>query len=101
MEIFKVPLHSKMCIAYYYLSWMFDLECAEFDTRTLFSHSSAGDESFSVIFDITTCLEANRGLVFNLFKCDVETSNLQRIYTKNGLCSEVGGIVCPVVKLLK
>lgn len=33
--------------------------------------------------------------------CDVETWGLQRAYTENGLCREVGEVLCPAVKLVK
>ncbi len=28
-QCFLVPLHSKMCFAYCYFTWMFELSCAE------------------------------------------------------------------------
>ena len=64
---------------------MFDLYCAEFDTRRLFFHLSAEMKSFSVlteneilkggpasrICDITIILNADPGPICNLHKRDV------------------------------
>lgn len=81
--VFKMPLCSKMCFAYWHLIWIFGLHCADFGTKTF--HTLKGESSSvitrhrptSMICDTTASLEANHDPILNLHTYDVETWSLR------------------------
>lgn len=103
--LLTVTLHCR-CLTFTVLNDV----CADFDTRRLFSHSSAERGMFlSAHFksqfktctyeqdfgDITTCLEANHSQICNIHKCNTRTFETSSAHTlENRLLSEVRDFLC-------
>lgn len=89
------PLLSKICVQ--------NDVCAEFNTKTLFLHTSGGGGGFK------TCIYKQDSVTSHVCKpimvqcaiCTRVMCKLQVTTTENGLLSEGGGVSCPEVKPLK